>query len=73
MPNPRIMLPRVHRPILNFRRLGGPARKVSRTQGIEYKAAIAEEDYDAFKMLVSTPLPREYDMSTCGRLRTFSS
>jgi hypothetical protein len=30
--------------------------------GIEYLAAIAEEDYDAFKMLVSTPLPREYDM-----------
>ena len=30
--------------------------------GIEYIAAIAEEDYDAFKMLVSTPLPREYDM-----------
>ena len=29
--------------------------------GIEYIAAIAEEDYDALKMQVSTPLPREYD------------
>jgi hypothetical protein len=30
--------------------------------GIEYVAIIAEEDYDAFKMLVSTPLPHEYEM-----------
>src|SRR6516165_7344356 len=29
---------------------------------IEYIAVIADEDYDAFKILVSTPLPREYDM-----------
>jgi|SRR6516164_9760163 hypothetical protein len=30
--------------------------------GIEYVAVIAEEDYHAFKIIVSTPLPREYDM-----------
>jgi hypothetical protein len=30
--------------------------------GIEYRAVIAEEDYHAFKMLVSTSLPREYEM-----------
>jgi hypothetical protein len=30
--------------------------------GIEYMAVIAEEDYHAFKILVSTPLPREFDM-----------
>ena len=30
--------------------------------GIEYIAVIAEEDYHAFTILVSTPLPREYDM-----------
>jgi hypothetical protein len=30
--------------------------------GIEYIAVIAEEDYHAFKILVSTPLPREYEM-----------
>jgi hypothetical protein len=30
--------------------------------GIEYVAVIAEEDYHAFKILVSTPLPREYEM-----------
>ena len=30
--------------------------------GVEYVAVIAEEDYHAFKILVSTPLPREYDM-----------
>ena len=29
---------------------------------IEYIAVIADEDYDAFKILVSTPLPGEYDM-----------
>jgi|SRR5580704_6584321 hypothetical protein len=29
---------------------------------IEYIAAIAEEDYGVFKILVSTALPREYDM-----------
>src|SRR6516165_9264911 len=29
---------------------------------IEYIAVIADEDYHAFKILVSTPLPREYDM-----------
>ena len=28
----------------------------------EYFAIIAEEDYRAFQVLVSTPLPREYDM-----------
>jgi hypothetical protein len=30
--------------------------------GIEYVAVIAEEAYHAFKILVSTPLPRGYDM-----------
>ena len=30
--------------------------------GIEYIAIIAQEDCDALKMQVSTPLPREYDM-----------
>src|SRR3974377_53590 len=30
--------------------------------GVEYIAVIAEEDYHAFKILVSTPLPREYEM-----------
>jgi hypothetical protein len=30
--------------------------------GIEYVAVIVEEDYHAFKILVSTPLPREYEM-----------
>jgi hypothetical protein len=30
--------------------------------GIEYVAVIAEEDYHAFKILVSTTLPREYEM-----------
>jgi hypothetical protein len=30
--------------------------------GIEYVAVIAEDDYHAFKILVSTPLPREYEM-----------
>ena len=30
--------------------------------GTEYIAVIAEADYHAFKILVSTPLPREYDM-----------
>ena len=30
--------------------------------GVEYIAVIAEEDYHAFKILVSTTLPREYDM-----------
>jgi hypothetical protein len=30
--------------------------------GIEYVAVIAEEDYHAFKILVSTALPREYEM-----------
>jgi hypothetical protein len=30
--------------------------------GIEYIAAIPEEDYRAFRILVSTPLPREYEM-----------
>jgi hypothetical protein len=30
--------------------------------GVEYVAVIAEDDYHAFKILVSTPLPREYDM-----------
>jgi hypothetical protein len=30
--------------------------------GIEYIAAFAEEDYRAFKILVSTTLPREYEM-----------
>lgn len=29
---------------------------------IEYIAVIAEDDYHAFKILVSTPLPRDYDM-----------
>ena len=28
----------------------------------EYFAFIAEEDYRAFQVLVSTPLPRDYDM-----------
>ena len=28
----------------------------------EYFAFIAEEDYRAFQILVSTPLPRDYDM-----------
>ena len=30
--------------------------------GIEYIAVIAEDDYHAFKILVSTTLPREYEM-----------
>src|ERR1700681_3574473 len=30
--------------------------------GIEYVAVIAEDDYYAFKILVSTTLPREYEM-----------
>jgi hypothetical protein len=30
--------------------------------GIEYIAVIAEDDYHAFKILVSTELPREYEM-----------
>jgi hypothetical protein len=30
--------------------------------GIEYIAAIAEDDYKAFKILVTTTLPRDYDM-----------
>jgi hypothetical protein len=30
--------------------------------GIEYIAVISEEDYHAFKILVSTTLPREYEM-----------
>src|ERR1700724_3381751 len=30
--------------------------------GIEYIAIIAEDDYHAFKILVSTLLPREYEM-----------
>ena len=30
--------------------------------GIECNAVIAEDDYRAFKILVSTTLPREYDM-----------
>src|SRR5882724_6718577 len=30
--------------------------------GIEYIAVIAEEDYKAFKILVSTTLPRDYEM-----------
>ena len=30
--------------------------------GIEYIAVIAEDDYRAFKILVSTTLPREYEM-----------
>jgi hypothetical protein len=41
--------------------------------GFEYIAVIAEEDYHAFRILVSTPLPREYDMwlrvRERGRLR----
>jgi hypothetical protein len=41
--------------------------------GIEYTAAIAEGDYHAFKMLVSTPLPREYDMATHKRTRKAQS
>jgi hypothetical protein len=40
---------------------------------VEYIAVIAEEDYHAFRILVSTPLPREYDMwlrvRERGRLR----
>jgi hypothetical protein len=30
--------------------------------GIEYVAVFVEEDYHAFKILVSTQLPREYEM-----------
>ena len=30
--------------------------------GIEYIAVIAEEDYKAFKILVTTTLPRDYEM-----------
>jgi hypothetical protein len=30
--------------------------------GIEYIAGIAEDDYRAFQILVSTTLPREYEM-----------
>jgi hypothetical protein len=30
--------------------------------GIEYIAAIAEEDYEAFKIIVTTTLPRDYEM-----------
>jgi hypothetical protein len=30
--------------------------------GIEYIAVIAKEDYHAFRILISTPLPREYEM-----------
>src|SRR6202051_5384988 len=41
--------------------------------GIEYIAVIAEDDYHAFKILVSTTLQREYDMwlrvRERGRLR----
>jgi hypothetical protein len=41
--------------------------------GIEYIAVIAEDDYHAFKILVSTTLPREYEMwlrvRERGRLR----
>ena len=37
--------------------------------GVEYVAVIAEEDYHAFKILVSTPLPREYNMWLCVRER----
>ena len=35
----------------------------------EYFAFIAEEDYRAFQILVSTPLPRDYDMWLCVRER----
>jgi hypothetical protein len=42
--------------------------------GVEYIAVIAEEDYHAFRILVSTPLPRDYDMwlrvRERGRFRT---
>ena len=42
--------------------------------GIEYIAVIAEDDYRAFKILVSTTLPREYEMwlrvRERGKLRT---
>jgi hypothetical protein len=41
--------------------------------GIEYIAVIAEGDYSAFKILVSTTLPREYEIwlrvRERGRLR----
>jgi hypothetical protein len=30
--------------------------------GIEYVAAIAEEDYEAFKTVLTTTLPNEYEM-----------
>ena len=30
--------------------------------GIEYIAAIAEEDYEAFKIIVTTTLPCDYEM-----------
>jgi hypothetical protein len=42
--------------------------------GIEYVATIAEEDYHVFKLLVSTTLPRGYEMwlrvRDRGKLRT---
>jgi hypothetical protein len=34
----------------------------SDTVRVEYMAAVTEADYHAFKLLVSTTLPREYDM-----------
>ena len=43
--------------------------------GIEYIAVIAEEDYKAFKVLVTTTLPRDYEMwlrvRERGKLRAF--
>jgi hypothetical protein len=30
--------------------------------GIEYLAAIAEDDYQAFKIILTTTLPRDYEM-----------
>src|ERR1700733_10747089 len=44
--------------------------------GIEYRAAIAKDDYEAFRMLVMTTLPRNYDMwlrvRARGKARAFN-
>ena len=43
---------------------------------IEYIAFITEEDYRAFRILVTTPLPRDYEMwlrvRETGKLRTIA-
>jgi hypothetical protein len=43
--------------------------------GIEYIGVVKEEHYEAFKMIVTTPLPRDYGMwlrvRERGKLRAF--